>query len=75
MDGVNFHAKNRSNFLFYVKSSVNITKVEPFKSGSNKARDHEAKSENRHQKGLVKTPFFFSPYFSNKILKFSKILI
>lgn len=46
MESTLSHVKNRSNFLFYVKSSVNITKVEPFKSGSNKAfSDHEAKSE------------------------------
>jgi DNA primase len=37
MESTLSHVKNRSNFLFYVKSSVNITKIEPFKSGVNKA--------------------------------------
>lgn len=37
MESTLSHVKNRPNFLFYVKSSVNITKIEPFKSGVNKA--------------------------------------
>jgi len=36
MESTLSHVKNRSNFSFYVKSSVNITKVEPFKNSANK---------------------------------------
>lgn len=59
MESTLSHVKNRSNFLFYVKSSVNITKVEPFKSIANKAfSDPEAKSEKNEVKRSSKDAIF-----------------
>jgi len=37
MESMLSHVKNRSNFLFYVKSSYQMTRIHPFKKVSNKA--------------------------------------
>ncbi len=73
MESTLSHVKNRSNFLFYVKSSHNITKIEPFKSGANKAfvKDDKFCQKNALKRASNDAIFFqsllFQPNF--KVLK------